>query len=1455
MTPFIDLQRRFRDLTAAELETPEILASLNDHGYGLSTGWAELLKHRRILLLAEAGAGKTREMIEQRDRLVAEGKFAFFIALESLDRDDLVASLSTDEEESFNAWKANGRASAWFFLDAVDELKLTEGKLDRALHRFSKAISGHLDCAHIIISCRPIDWRPDIDLATVEKRIPLPLRRPNPAPATDDLFLKTLRRERNGAATDPKEDEDLPNDTTIRTVVLLPMSANQIKLFAERVGVQNAPGFLAEIDRKNAWMFARRPLDLSELIATWTSIGHLGTRLQQHEANIGTKLKDDPDRSDRGVLIDDKARLGAERLALALALTRTRTIKSPEQSLDAARADGVLDSADILRDDWTQNERQALLRRALFDPATYGRVRFHHRSVQEYLAARRLKALRDRGMSTKALFRLLFAEVYGEKVVIPSMKPISAWLALWDDSVRRELTQREPEALLSLGDPESLTIAARIALLRSFVNAYGEGSWRGVRIPIDEVRRLADPGLAPTIRELWGNGPANTDVRELLIEIIWQGPVEACADLARTVAFDPTWNGYHRVAAVRALIACGHQETVRKIAEAILSHPPAWSDKVVYGLAGNLFPDIISVDELVVLLKRIRETRESIITGIDSVLHQIIEVIDPATTLAIELRDKVADLIWLGRNAMQEPYRIRGRFDKMSTALATLCERQLADAPRPPDASLLRACVIASRFSAVDSVGREPIGKLRARFCEEQRFRESAFWTELAFMDEVVPEKVDWHRFNHAEHDSLIGQLQEADRPWLEATLAETSSAGKRPVALHALLDLWNRRGRIQAEADALRALIENDTELQTILTERTAPPTRNIEMEKIESDFERRKQVAAEREAQRLQNWRNWRERLLVDPDTAFAPENELETIANFYTWLNLHNDSHSKYSAWNGDALAEAFGPSIAEKAAIAFKVLWRKTPPRMYSTRTAEEGNGIPYVWLYALSGVSAEATIPGWAARLTSDEARIAAAYATVEINGLAPFITDLVSTHPAEVDAILGEELINQIKLGGEHGYLPLLQDLTQADIALKRLLAPRLFDALVAWPRSCSAESRQHLSFHLEYVLRILFDASDETTRVAVADECERRYKVDPFGSLAMIWLRGLFRFDSERGTRELTERLATGNAIAHSNAVDFFAGLFGGHDDVVFEINDPAIRARALGTLVRSAYACVRHEDDQTHEGCYNPDTRDRAETARNFLLSKLLDTPGAEARRVILELAEEPDFAHFPDRLRLLARGRAATDAEFAPLDPSVIVTLESRYEVPPGDRDTLFEVMMDHLDDLALDIAHDDFTDRRTLRRIQEEVEMQRTLARRIRDKANGAFVVTREDEVADQKRTDIRLLAVRGDQKCVIEVKLADTRWSLTDLEHALRAQLVGQYLRHATCKAGCLLLTYDGRKKFWTHPVTCEHLEFDAMVAYLNEKAKDLEAESAHCIRLGVFGLDLTDPMLEPAHKK
>jgi hypothetical protein len=101
MNRFVDLSRRFRDLTNAELDEPELLASLIDDEFLSSVGWPELLRHPRVLLLAEAGSGKTREMREQVKCLTAEQKYAFFIPLESLDQDNLAELLSVEEERAF----------------------------------------------------------------------------------------------------------------------------------------------------------------------------------------------------------------------------------------------------------------------------------------------------------------------------------------------------------------------------------------------------------------------------------------------------------------------------------------------------------------------------------------------------------------------------------------------------------------------------------------------------------------------------------------------------------------------------------------------------------------------------------------------------------------------------------------------------------------------------------------------------------------------------------------------------------------------------------------------------------------------------------------------------------------------------------------------------------------------------------------------------------------------------------------------------------------------------------------------------------------------------------------------------------------------------------------------------------------------------------------------------------
>jgi hypothetical protein len=1453
MNAFINLQRCFRDLTTAELENPEILASLNERGLSGGAEWPDLLRHARVIVLAEAGAGKTREMLEQAKHLTAEGKFGFFVALESLDREPLANILSPAEEAQFTAWKEDREAPAWFFLDAVDELKLTEGKLDRALLRFSKSVGGDLDRARVIISCRPNDWRPSIDLLTLQARLPVTERVGATAHSpADEVFINALRGNHSGSNSVGSDDDLSEASSAVRTVILLPMSERQIKFFAEQSGIGDASAFLAEVARQNAWTFARRPLDLAELIATWVSSGHLGTRAEQHEANTNAKLRD-PNRPDRDILTCEKTRLGAERLALALALTRTRTLRSPDQALDFERSEGVLDPATILPD-WTEAERQALLRRALFDPATYGRVRFHHRSVQEYLAAQRLKTLYDKGMSTKALFRLLFANRYGIDVVFPSMRAIAAWLALWNASVRRELTRREPETLLSFGDPETLDLAGRRDLIRAFVEAYGNGGSRGLNIPIDEVRRLAHPELAPLIRELWGSGPVNTDVRELLIEMIWQGPIEGCVDLAHAAALDMDWHSYQRVVAIRALVVCNQDEKVRQVVHAMLSQAENWPDRVISGVAADLFPRTITVDELATLMQRIHGPGRSV-EGISWAAMEIVAQVEPWSEHAIALRDKMTDLIWEGRDSEQEFYRIHGKFDHFTPALATLCERQLAAVTsNEADPLLIFACVVASRFTRDESGQRDSIGRLKAQVQVGVELRSTVFWAELALMDQMVPGEDDWHRYYHVECNSLLGPLTEFDRPWLETAVEDERSPERRGVALYALIQEWYARGRDDDELTVLRSMLKGDTNLESILAERTAPP-RDDKLEEMRRESDRLQRANAAREAARLQKWIRWRDELIANPTDAFTDENQSVTLRNLYYWLEASSQKISGYNVWNKAAVLQAFGVDVANQAEKTFQKLWRQTTPQLWSARAPEERNSTPYVWLYGLCGVSAEACTPGWAESLTSAEASIAAAYATVELNGFAPFISDLVASHPEQLDAVIGAELSAEISVAGDHRHLPILQDLSYADINLKRLLAQRLIAALQKYPRSFADEIGSHLTHHLDQILRILGETAGDVDRRRIAAECTDGYRSDPTGPLGFVWLKGLFRAEAEHGTEVLVAELAAADGVdAHKHAVAMFASLFGDRDAVSFHISEPANRARALGQLLRCAYFFIRPEEDQVHEGCYSPDVRDHAESARNFLLSALLDTPGPDAQRVVLELSLEPEFAHFPDRLRMLARERTAQDAEFPAFSSEAVVILDNRNEVPPNDRDGLFAIMVDRLDDLAHDVAHHDFTDRRTLRSITEEVEMQRTLALRLDANANGAFLVTREDEVADQKRTDIRLSAVRGGQKAVVEVKIADERWSLSDLQRALNNQLVGQYLRHSICKAGCLLLTYDGKKRYWVHPDSKKHLKFHDMVAFLNEKAKELEVDSQYEIRLSVFGLDLTDPVLPPAHR-
>jgi hypothetical protein len=1435
MENYIELDRRFRDLTDKEREDPTLLALWSDSEPLAGLPWSELIKSERVVILAEAGTGKTREMVAQKKRLNAEGYSAFFIPVEALDREDVRGYLATEagEVERFDQWLAQGDPPGWFFLDSVDELKLINGKLEQALGKLAHALGPARNRAHILISCRPTDWRPVQDMEIFQTKFPTSDPREQRGEwSSDDEFLAPFREEEKTKAKTVKD--GVPK---FRCVVLQALGKRQIEIYATAHGVSDPKALLSEIQRHEVWSFARRPLDLGGLVATWKASGGLGTLRQQHEVDIANSLRDDPNRQGGGILSLERAREGVERLALAMTLTKTRTIRAPEQDGEITDDTSSLDAPTILAD-WPGDEVKALLRRAIFDPATYGRIRFHHRSIQEFLTAERLRRLRERGMTKRKLLSMIFAQTYGERVVIPSMRPIAAWLSYDDADVCREVLSREPEVLVLYGDPETLPHPTRSALLRSFVSAYNGGGWRGLKMPVAEMQRLAKGDLAPDIKAAWAKRDSNEEIPEFLLKLVWLGAIQDCAGIASEALLDTARADHTRVYAARALAECGRNDLLRQAADDMLTNPARWPDRVVYSVADDLFPKVIAASELEKLVRRTPEPARSV-SGFSWTLYTLVDQLEPGSEAAKSLRDLLCKLVREG-DTTADLYRPRSRFGYLAPALGKLCVRQMEQGGTIPE-DLVRAATVAHRFHGEDAVGREEIKQLPDLIAASGGAREAAFWTEFEFVSRLRGER-DRMLLFQALREGVVHTLYNEDRPWLLRALKKNGDRGVREIALHGLIELWYQRGRPARDLRTLRAAVAHDKGLMAVLVEQTTPRPPNPDVAKWQrDDQDYRSRRAAQRRAIEV-SWTEWKHKLEANPDEYMSGDKRAASVWTMLQWLRQSGEDNSQLAHLNWRRIREVLGDGIGERFEKALREYWRATEPPVWSKRKVKERNSIWNSQFIALTGLSVEqSTGPEWAAKLSSKEALRAAKWALTELNGAPAWLDALAAAHPSPTREALEAELAAELRGVRELMHPHTLNLLRYGEGKARLLSAPYLRRTLLDWPKVPRDEQREkNYSQNLDTVLSILVLA--KKCDKDVADLCEARFLATPSRFSSRVWLQGLCACDMRRGVVALRKALTkVPKNKRQAVAIDWFGSLFGDRDRFRVPVAMDA-DADLLLELTKLIYEYVRPAEDIEHEGVYSPGPRDEAESARHRLLNALIGKPGREAYRALCALADEPLFAHFPDRLRVLARERAASDSEPKPLPPA---EFRGRYEAPPKNRDELFQIMLDRLDDIDHDIRHHDLSDRHVLAKIEKEPELQPLLAKKLQDAARGHYLVVREDEVVDRKETDIRLLAP-GDVRAVIEVKIGDN-WSVTQLESMLKEQLVGQYLRHANCAAGCYLVTYAGRTSFH-EPKTRRPLTFEAVIARLSAQAEAIEARENGRIRLAVFGLDFRAPL-------
>lgn len=110
----------FRESESDETDFESWFRSADKRGLN----WDDLLKRRLVVVLGEAGIGKTYEFVQQVCRLESEGKCAFFISLNLLERPEDWDLALGEQLARFRKW-TTGTEAGLFFLDAVDEARLT----------------------------------------------------------------------------------------------------------------------------------------------------------------------------------------------------------------------------------------------------------------------------------------------------------------------------------------------------------------------------------------------------------------------------------------------------------------------------------------------------------------------------------------------------------------------------------------------------------------------------------------------------------------------------------------------------------------------------------------------------------------------------------------------------------------------------------------------------------------------------------------------------------------------------------------------------------------------------------------------------------------------------------------------------------------------------------------------------------------------------------------------------------------------------------------------------------------------------------------------------------------------------------------------------------------------------------------------------------------------------------
>jgi len=1424
---FVELDRRFRKLNP--LENPEeaalesYTASLLDLESGL--GWEGLLERPLVVVLGEPGSGKTWEFRECARKLGARAENAFLIPLDRLISEPLTEILSPEENSRFRVWLRKGE-EATFFLDSVDEAKHQRtSDFLVALDRFRNAIgSNNLVRLHLLISSRINEWRPQSDEHELIARFPQPppLRSKKQEPDADDSYEKTEKQEE------------------ILVVQIEPLDRSRVERFTRELDINDPAAFIRALDEKHAWPFARRPIDVIDLLNYWNEHHKLGSLKDLIEHDLNQKLKETREKQD--LLTPGRARQGAEILGAAVALCRNFNFRVPD---DSHLTDVVaIDVAACLPVDWLPMERQMLLNRPLFDSASYGRIRFHHRRSAEYLAARWLANRMEEGCPTPILEDLLFTRIRNQDVIRSSLSPVAAWLCggkeRWQEDIRNCVLKAAPWIHLQHGDPSQLSIEYRRSLLNALVKLYEGRDRVWLDTEHESLSRLADPGLADDVVAIIRNRNVSTDLRCEMLRLVQHGRLTACLDAVLDLVADATESGDVKIYATIALRDVGETPHLLRLWE-IIKRFSLISTRLCARCCEALYPNIIDAEGLADLLRKSEAVPRNAVDLPYYLRHHLEEVVTPMTSgcLLIQLISLLEQKPHLKKDTKEIPLSVNFSWmgEVIPFVLKVLLEKDfLTDAEI--DATAHSFCLLGLLHRSMIVHKPDLIADLNALTGRHPEVRRRFFWR---LVEERKSKKRSETELTYPIH--LFSQLDvvkptPGDLEWAIDDINTRKEEADRVIALRMAIGLWRMAGAKWGDRQCIRHATVNDASLLKEF-KRLAEYSplvwikriwyRHIKY-KLTDEWWWKSRIYSTRQRYREFQWQ-W----------AYMRHIRLLKNGQATGWLSdlarETDESHSQWAPRTWNKLVEKRGRLIAWAAREGCKSVWQEFVPLLpHEKPISLQTDHRVIVGLAGLQAAFSENELDF--KQLSEDDARLAVRYAVNELNGFPLWLPELAKQHPLAVRDVLTEcirgewqfdakrehvhEVLSVLAWHGE-GLLPLVRDSMIAQIQ-------------AGDPLNASV---------LETALTLLLKDSDlsAATLAGIAADRITQYSTDSRGF--MLWLVVWLQFSAGPALRYLQQILSKA-PDADELMVRLCAMLHG--DSRQQSLSVPSSdygEPTHLRTFIPLIYRHIRPREQIDPVGGRTLTARDDARRFRDSLLEHLSQSESAEADDVLHEFLDEPALAAHRDYILHLLDQRAERQADSPPWNPEDILAFAKDYETDPKTDRDLFKIACRRLYEIKNAVEKADKSVRFEMHEEYDERKLRIWLASKLQERSRNRYMVPQEEEIDRRERPDLRVERP-GMAPVSIEIKWADKDWTLQDLLNGLENQLVGQYLRDDNSRYGIYLLGYIGRKNFWVDPDNSSRLSFDQVVIMINDRAKAIVAERRNVEDIAVISMDFTD---------